>query len=84
MSAVVDLRVREARSALSVPSSAIVTSGQNATVWVVAGGHAQRRVVRLGAQGDTLAQIVSGVGQGERIVVRGADSVRQGQKLPTQ
>lgn len=82
MSAVVDLRVREARSALSVPSSAIVTSGQNATVWVVAGGHAERRVVRLGAQGDTLAQVVSGLGEGDRIVVRGADSVRQGQRLP--
>ncbi|HEY7487898.1 MAG TPA: efflux RND transporter periplasmic adaptor subunit [Streptosporangiaceae bacterium] len=82
MSAVVDLRVREARSALSVPSSAIVTSGQNATVWVVAGGRAERRVVRLGAQGDTVAQVVSGLGEGERIVVRGADDVRQGQKLP--
>ncbi|HEX6468631.1 MAG TPA: HlyD family efflux transporter periplasmic adaptor subunit [Streptosporangiaceae bacterium] len=81
MSAVVDLRVREARGALSLPSSAIVTSGQNATVWVVAGGHAQRRVVRLGAQGDALAQVVSGVGEGERVVVRGADSVHQGQKL---
>jgi HlyD family secretion protein len=81
MSAVVDLRVREARGALSVPSSAIVTSGQNATVWVVAGGRAQRRVVRLGAQGDALAQIVSGVGEGERVVVRGADSIHQGQKL---
>jgi multidrug efflux pump subunit AcrA (membrane-fusion protein) len=81
MSAVVDLRVREARGALSVPSSAIVTSGQNSTVWVVAGGHAERRVVRLGAQGDTLAQIVAGLGEGDRIVVRGADSVRQGQRL---
>lgn len=82
MSAVVDLRVREARSALSVPSSAIVTSGQSATVWVVSGGRAQRRVVRLGAQGDAVAQVVSGLGEGERIVVRGADDVRQGQKLP--
>ena len=81
MSAVVDLRVREARGALSVPSSAIVTSGQNATVWVVAGGHAERRVVRLGAQGDTVAQVVSGLGERERIVVRGADTVRQGQRL---
>jgi HlyD family secretion protein len=84
MSAVVDLRVREARSTLSVPSSAIVTSGQDATVWVVAGGHAERRVVRLGAQGDTVAQVVSGLGEGDRIVVRGADTVRQGQRLPNQ
>jgi multidrug efflux pump subunit AcrA (membrane-fusion protein) len=83
MSAVVDLRVREARGTLSVPSSAIVTSGQNATVWVVAGGNAERRVVRLGAQGDTVAQVVSGLGEGERIVVRGADTVRQGQRLPS-
>jgi HlyD family secretion protein len=84
MSAVIDLRVREARSAVSVPSSAVVTSGQSATVWVVAGGRAVRRVVRLGAQGDTVAQVLSGVGEGERIVVRGADDVRQGQKLPAQ
>jgi HlyD family secretion protein len=84
MSAVVDLRVREARSTLSVPSSAVVTSGQNATVWVVAGGRAERRVVRLGAQGDTIAQVVSGLGEGDRVVVRGADTVRQGQRLPNQ
>ena len=84
MSAVIDLRVREARGVLSVPSSAIVTSGQNATVWVVAaGGRAERRVVRLGAQGDTVAQVLAGLGEGERIVVRGADDVRQGQELPS-
>ena len=81
MSAVVDLRVREARGTLSVPSSAIVTSGQNATVWVVADGRAERRAVRLGAQGDTVAQVVAGLGEGERVVVRGADTVRQGQRL---
>lgn len=83
MSAVIDLRVREARGVLSVPSSAIVTSGQNTTVWAVAAGRAERRVVRLGAQGDTVAQVVSGLGEGERIVVRGADGVRQGQELPS-
>jgi multidrug efflux pump subunit AcrA (membrane-fusion protein) len=83
MSAVIDLRVREARGVLSVPSSAIVTSGQNTTVWVLADGRAERRVVRLGAQGDTTAQVISGLGEGERIVVRGADDVRQGQELPS-
>ena len=83
MSAVIDLRVSAARGVLSVPSSAIVTSGQNATVWAVADGRAERRVVRLGAQGDTVAQVVSGLGEGERIVVRGADDVRPGQELPS-
>ncbi|GAA2115207.1 efflux RND transporter periplasmic adaptor subunit [Actinomadura alba] len=81
MSAVVDLRVREVGSAVSVPSSAIVTSGRDSTVWVVSGGRAQRRVVRLGAQGDTTVQVVSGVTEGERVVVRGVNAVKQGQEL---
>jgi multidrug efflux pump subunit AcrA (membrane-fusion protein) len=83
MSAVVDLRVRNVPGALSVPSSAIVTSGRDSTVWVLAGGKAQRRVVRLGAQGDAMVQVVSGLKDGDRVVVRGADSVKPGQELPT-
>jgi multidrug efflux pump subunit AcrA (membrane-fusion protein) len=81
MSAVVNLRVREQRGVLSVPSSAIVSSGRESTVWVVAGGRAQRRVVGLGAQGDTSVEVVRGLREGERVVVRGADSVRQGQEI---
>ncbi|MBC6459852.1 efflux RND transporter periplasmic adaptor subunit [Actinomadura sp. HBU206391] len=82
MSAVVDLRVREVGSAVSVPSSAIVTSGRDSTVWVVSGGRAQRRVVRLGAQGDATVQVTSGLAEGERVVVRGVNAVKQNQKLP--
>jgi RND family efflux transporter MFP subunit len=81
MSAVVNLRVREQRGVLSVPSSAIVSSGRESIVWVVAGGRAQRRVVGLGAQGDTAVEVVRGLREGERIVVRGADSVQQGEEL---
>jgi len=82
MSATVGLTVREARNAVAVPSSAIVTSGPNSTVWVLsAGGSAVRRVVQVGAQGDTAVQIVSGLQEGDRIVVRGADAVKPGQKL---
>jgi HlyD family secretion protein len=81
MSAVLSLRVREVRATLAVPSSAVVTSGRDTTVWVVAGGRAQRRVVRLGAQGDTVVEVTSGLREGEQIVVRGAASVRQGQDV---
>ncbi|MFD0685803.1 efflux RND transporter periplasmic adaptor subunit [Actinomadura fibrosa] len=81
MSAVVDLRVREVRGVLSVPSAAIVSSGRDSVVWVVSGGRAQRRVVGLGAQGDASVQVTRGLREGERIVVRGADSVEQGQEL---
>ncbi|WP_158088535.1 efflux RND transporter periplasmic adaptor subunit [Thermoactinospora rubra] len=81
MSAVARLTVREAPDAVSAPTSAIVTSGRDSVVWVVRDGRAERRVVKLGAQGETLVEVVSGLSVGERIVVRGADSVRQGQQL---
>ncbi|WP_158581544.1 efflux RND transporter periplasmic adaptor subunit [Actinomadura spongiicola] len=81
MSAVVFLRVRDARAVLAVPSSAIVSSGRESVVWVVSGGRAQRRVVGLGAQGDATVQVTRGLQEGERIVVRGADSVERGQEL---
>ncbi|WP_176728348.1 efflux RND transporter periplasmic adaptor subunit [Planobispora rosea] len=82
MSAVARLTVRESPDALAVPSSAIVTSGRDSVVWAVRGGRAERRVVRLGAQGESTVEILSGLALGERIVVRGADTVRQGQPLP--
>ncbi|MBA9001455.1 efflux RND transporter periplasmic adaptor subunit [Thermomonospora cellulosilytica] len=82
MSAVIDLRIREVADAVAVPSSAVLTSGRDSTVWVVTGGRAQRRVVRLGAQGDAVVEVTSGLRVGERIVVRGAGSVRQGQEIP--
>jgi multidrug efflux pump subunit AcrA (membrane-fusion protein) len=82
MSAVVDLRVNEVHGVVSVPSAAVVTSGRDATVWVVSAGRAERRVVKLGAQGDTVVQVASGLRQGEQVVVRGVDAVKQGQKLP--
>ncbi|MBG0827313.1 HlyD family efflux transporter periplasmic adaptor subunit [Planomonospora sp. ID67723] len=82
MSAVVRLTVRESPDAVAVPSSAIVTSGRDSVVWVVRGGAAERRVVRLGAQGESMVEILSGLSPGERVVVRGADTVRQGQPLP--
>ncbi|MFI6816813.1 efflux RND transporter periplasmic adaptor subunit [Nonomuraea sp. NPDC050328] len=81
MSAVTQIPVREARGAVAVPASAIVTSGRDSVVWAVRDGRAERRVVKLGAQGDTLVEVISGLTAGERVVVKGADSVRQGQTL---
>ncbi len=82
MSAVVRLTVRESPDAVAVPASSIVTSGKETVLWVVrADGSAERRVVKLGAQGDDVVEVARGLTAGERIVVRGADTVRPGQKL---
>ncbi len=82
MSAVVRLTVRESPDAVAVPASGVVTSGKETVVWVVRGdGTAERRVVKLGAQGDAEVEVTRGLSVGERVVVKGADTVSAGQKL---
>ena len=82
MSAVADLRVRSADDAVSVPAAAVVRQGRNDAVWVVVGGRARSRVVRLGAQGDDVVQVVEGLREGDAIVTRGADTVSEDDKVP--
>ena len=81
MSAIARLSVRTARGVVSAPVSAVFRDGQRDAVWVVANGKARKRLVRLGAQGESRAQILEGLTVGERIVVRGADRVRDGQQV---
>jgi multidrug efflux pump subunit AcrA (membrane-fusion protein) len=50
-------------------------------VWVVKNGVAHERLVRLGAQGSAQVQVVEGLQPGERVVVRGGDGVRDGQRV---
>lgn len=82
MSAVADLQVRRAPAAVAVPASAVVRDGARDAVFVEVDGRARHRFVTLGAQGDERVQVLEGVRVGDRVVVRGADSVRDGQKLP--
>jgi HlyD family secretion protein len=81
MNAVVHLRVREAADAVTVPASAVFSADGRDAVWVVRDGHADRAPVTVGVQGPDLVQIVSGVQAGDRVVVRGADQVRDGQEV---
>ena len=82
MSAVVDLRVRTARDVVAVPAPAVFRDGQRDVVWLVANGTARQRPVRLGAQGESRIEVLEGLEEGDRIVVRGADRVSEGQQVP--
>ena len=82
MSAVANLRVRQATGALVVPAAAVLRVGGEDVVWLVREGRAERVTVRLGVQGPDLVEIEDGLQPGDRIVVRGADQVTDGQRLP--
>jgi len=82
MSAVVHLRVREAVDAVTVPAAAVFTADGRDSVWAVRDGRAQPVPVTIGVQGQDVVQILSGLSEGEQIVVRGTDQVRAGQEVP--
>jgi multidrug efflux pump subunit AcrA (membrane-fusion protein) len=82
MSAIAQLRVREAANALVVPAAAVLRVEDADVVWLVRGGVAERTVVQIGVQGVDLVQITSGLRSGDQVVVRGADQVSEGQRLP--
>jgi HlyD family secretion protein len=81
MSAVVRLQVREAADAVTVPAGAVFSADGRDAVWVVRDGRAERADVTVGVQGDDTIQIVSGVGDGQQVVVGGTDKVRSGQQV---
>jgi multidrug efflux pump subunit AcrA (membrane-fusion protein) len=82
MSAVASLRVRTARDAVAVPAAAVFRDGTQDAVWLVTDGEAHKQTVTLGAQGQDTVQVVSGVSEGDEVVVKGADQVRDGQQVP--
>ncbi len=81
MSAVADLQVRTVRNAVSVPATAIVHDGDRDAVWVLQGKFARRRTVTVGTEGENVVAVTEGLKVGDRVVVRGADQVREGQEL---
>ncbi|MEZ4370784.1 MAG: efflux RND transporter periplasmic adaptor subunit [Polyangiaceae bacterium] len=69
----VDVRLPEpTRTAIQVPLGAILDpSGYKPFVWKEVGGHAERAWVRLGALVGDQVEILEGLHDGDRIVVRG-------------
>ncbi len=64
--------VAETEPTLSIPRSAIVSRGQGAMVYVDQGkGHYAPRTVELGRIGDKLAEVVSGLKAGDKVVTNG-------------
>ncbi|MYS83702.1 efflux RND transporter periplasmic adaptor subunit [Embleya scabrispora] len=61
--------VAEADNALQVPSAAVSGTGATASVRVLVDGVEQRRTVTAGVVGDQTTQIVSGLAEGDEIVI---------------
>lgn len=73
--------VSGARYVIEIPKSALVERGQLDTVFVDVNGSASLRLVRSGHQDETRVEILSGLAPGERVVLRPAENLRDGDPL---
>lgn len=83
MTATVSIADGAAQPAIRIPAAAVYQAG-NATpaVWVVTEGTVNLRPIQIGNYGnDNTVQVVSGLRQGERIVIAGVHKLTEGQQV---
>lgn len=81
MFARVSLVLAEHKNALLVPSEAVLEDEGKHFVFSVADGAARQRMVTRGWTQDSFTEIVSGIREGEEIVVAGQHRLKQGVKV---
>jgi len=89
MSVSADLRIGTAREAEVIPRDALIRYPDGrSTVWVAAnvdGRYSvQERLLQTGLSFDGVVEVLQGLEAGERVVVRGNESLRQGQQVRIQ
>jgi HlyD family secretion protein len=82
MTATAAIEVRRATGQLSVPGSALVGRAGGQAVFVVENGKVRLRPVQVAADGEDRVAVASGLREGERVVSRGAERLRDGQDWP--
>ncbi|HVN93317.1 MAG TPA: efflux RND transporter periplasmic adaptor subunit [Terracidiphilus sp.] len=77
------LRLASVSDAVTIPVEALVLNAQGQqTVYVLgANNHVHIRVVQVGLEGTKLAQIVSGVGPGDRVLVGGQEKYHEDEEV---
>jgi HlyD family secretion protein len=78
MSAEVNLVVEEHPGALLVAADAIDANGN---VWLVNGDRVEQRAVTIGIRDMLRAEVVAGLGEGDRVVVTGGDALKPGVRV---
>lgn len=73
-----EIVLAEKPDALVVPKYAVMEEGTARWVFVVTGNQAVRRPVRIGLEQYPDVEVLEGVTEGERVVVKGQESIRNG------
>jgi HlyD family secretion protein len=79
--ATVDIKVLSKSNVIAVPITALIQEDGTEYIFVVEDGKAYRREIETGDMTEEWVQVVSGLDEGERIVVEGVGKVKEGQKV---
>jgi len=71
----------EEKGVLQVPEGALFRSGDRFAVYVVEKGRAKTRTVEIGRRNGLAAQLVSGLAEGETVILHPGDTVAEGKKV---
>ncbi|MFC4597890.1 efflux RND transporter periplasmic adaptor subunit [Cohnella hongkongensis] len=75
------LTTPEEENVLVVPSLGVVREGRDTFVFVANGSQAEKREVRLGRINGTVQEVLSGLQEGERLIVSGQHALEDGQSI---
>jgi RND family efflux transporter MFP subunit len=76
------LQLAHREKVLTIPIVAEQGAGTSGTVWVLdANNRAQQRTVQLGLRGSTLVEVMSGLQQGDRVLLGDATSYHEGEQV---
>ncbi len=76
-----DIVVAEKENAIVVPKSIMLTSGRGRMVFVVDQSTATERRITIGIENQEYAEVISGLKENERLVVKGFETLRNNSKV---
>ena len=65
----------EGENIIQIPSSALFRSNEQWAVFVFENNRAVRRTIKVGQHGGLIAEVISGLAQGERVITHPDDKV---------
>ena len=68
-------------NAVRVPRSALFRVGETWRVFVVGGGRARERVIRVGQQAEAVAEVLDGITTGDQVIVHPDERVSDGTRV---
>lgn len=77
------VRMKSEAKTITVPFSALMSDGQGGFIVYTVNGNdtAERKSVKIGAQNESRVEILSGISEGERVVISGALNLQEGERV---